>query len=100
MDLANRHDLKALHDMFWQLPSTLLVAKSAIPAEGNWAGIWGTDAIDQELHDIATSGPVVLAPDFSKLKVVGLTRDLAESYAPMSITVSYAGQDAPPNRSG
>jgi hypothetical protein len=98
--LANRHDLKGLLDMFWQLPSTLLVVKSAIPAEGNWAGVWGTDAIDQKLHDIATSGPVVLAPDFSKLKVVGLTRDLAESYAPMSITVSYAGQDAPPNRSG
>jgi hypothetical protein len=35
LDLANRHDLKALHDMFWQSPSTLLVAKSAIPSEGN-----------------------------------------------------------------
>jgi hypothetical protein len=96
MDLANRHDLKALHDMFWQSPSTLLVAKSAIPSEGNWAGFWGNDAIDQKLHDIAGSGPVVLAPDFSKLKVVGLTRDMAESYAPMNITVSYAGQDGTP----
>jgi hypothetical protein len=34
----------------------------------------------------------VLAPDFSKLKIVGLTRDMAEFYAPMNITVSYAGQ--------
>jgi hypothetical protein len=59
--------------MFWQSPSALLVAKSAIPSEGNWAGFWGNDAIDQKLHDIAGSGPVVLAPDFSKLKVVGLT---------------------------
>ncbi|HEX4201685.1 MAG TPA: hypothetical protein VHY59_09230, partial [Chthoniobacterales bacterium] len=33
---------------------------------------------------------------FSKLKVVGLTRDLAETYAPMTITVSYAGQDGTP----
>jgi hypothetical protein len=73
MDLTNRHDLRALHDMFWQSPSTLLVAKSAVPSEGNWAGFWGNDAIDQNLHDIAGSGPVVLAPDFSKLKVVGLT---------------------------
>jgi hypothetical protein len=64
MDSANKHDLKALHGMFWQSPSTLLVAKSAIPSEGNWAGFWGNDAIDQKLHDIATSGPVVLAPDF------------------------------------
>jgi len=38
MDLANRHDLKPLHEMFWQLPSTLLVVKSAIPSEGNWTG--------------------------------------------------------------
>jgi hypothetical protein len=96
MGLANRHDLKALHGMFWQSPSALLVAKSAIPSEGNWAGFWGNDAIDQKLHDIAASGPVVLAPDFSKLKVVGLTHDMAESYAPMNITVSYAGQDGTP----
>ena len=93
MELANNHDFKALHEMFWQSPSTLLVAKSAIPSEGNWAGFWGNEAIDQKLHDIGSSGPVVLAPDYSKLKVVGLARDVAESYVPMNITVSYAGQD-------
>jgi hypothetical protein len=59
-------------------------------------GFWGNDAIDKKLHDIAASGPVVLAPDFSKLKVVGLTRDMAETYAPMTITVSYTGQDGTP----
>jgi hypothetical protein len=96
MDLANRHDLKALHEIFWQSPSALLVAKSATPSEGNWAGFWGNEAIDQKLHDIATSGPVVLQPDFSKLKVVGLTDNLAESYVPMNITVSYAGQGGTP----
>jgi hypothetical protein len=96
MDLANKHDFKALHGMFWQSPSTLLVAKSAIPSEGNWAGFWGNEAVDQKLHDIGSSGPVVLEPDYSKLKVVGLTRDVAESYVPMNITVSYAGQDGTP----
>ena len=96
MELANKHDFTALHGMFWQSPSTLLVAKSAVPSEGNWAGFWGNEAIDQKLHDIGTSGPVVLEPDYSKLKIVGLTRDVAESYAPMSITVSYAGQDGTP----
>jgi hypothetical protein len=96
MELANRHDIKALHGMFWQSPSVLLVAKSAIPSEGNWAGFWGNDAVDQKLHDIATSGPVVLTPDLSKLKVVGLTPELAESYVPLNITVSYAGQDGTP----
>ncbi len=93
MELANKHDFEALHGMFWQSPSTLLVAKSAIPSEGNWAGFWGNAAIDQKLHDIGTSGPVVLEPEYSKLKVVGLTRDVVESYVPMNITVSYAGQD-------
>jgi hypothetical protein len=96
MELANRHDLQTLHAMFWQSPSVLLVAKSAVPADGNWAGFWGNAAVDQKLHDIAASGPVVLTPDFTKLKVVGLTQDVAESYAPMTITVSYAGQDGTP----
>jgi len=96
MALANRHDLKALHRMFWQSPSVLLVAKSAIASEGNWAGFWGNDAVDRKLHDIAASGPVILTPDLAKLKVVGLTHEMAESYAPMSITVSYAGQDGAP----
>ena len=96
MDLANRHDIKAIHAMFWQSPSALLVAKSAVPSEGNWAGFWGNDAIDQKLHDIASSGPVVLTPDMTKLKVVGLTKTVAESYAPLTLTVSYAGQDGTP----
>jgi hypothetical protein len=96
MDLANRHDVAAVHGMFWQSPSALLVAKSAVPSEGNWAGFWGNDAIDQKLNDIAASGPVALAPDLSKLRVVGLTRELAESYVPVTITVSYAGQDGTP----
>jgi hypothetical protein len=93
MEFANNHDFKALHGMFWQSPSTLLVAKSAIQSEGNWAGFWGNEAVDQKLRDIGSSGPVVLEPDYSKLRVVGLTRDVAESYVPVNITVSYAGQD-------
>ena len=96
MELANRHDPSALHRMFWQSPSALLVAKGASPAEGDWAAFWGNDAVDRKLHDIAASGPVVLQPDLAKLKVVGLTRDVAESYAPLTITVSYAGQDGTP----
>lgn len=96
MQLANKHDLKALHEMFWQSPSALLVAKNAISSEGNWAAVWGNEAIDRKLHDIATSGPAILELDYSRLKVVGLTKDLAESYVPITITVSYAGQDGTP----
>jgi hypothetical protein len=96
VELANRHDVKALHEMFWQSPSALLVAKSAVPSEGNWAGFWGNDAIDQKLRDIAASGGVVIVPDLSKLKVAGRTPEWAESYVPATITVSYAGQDGTP----
>jgi predicted RNA-binding protein len=96
MELANRHDIKAIHEMFWQSPTALLVAKSAIPSEGNWAGYWGNDAIDRKLSDIAASGGVVLTPDLARLKVAGRTDKWAESYAPVNITVSYAGQDGTP----
>jgi hypothetical protein len=71
--IGNQHDIKAIHEMFWQSPSALLVAKSAIPSEGNWANYWGNDAIDQKLSDIAASRDVVLTPDLSKLKVLGRT---------------------------
>lgn len=71
MELANNHDFKALHGMFWQSPSTLLVAKSTIQSEGNWAGFWGNEAVDQKLHNIGSSGPVVLEPDYSKLRSSG-----------------------------
>jgi hypothetical protein len=62
---------------------------NASQGDGNWADFW-------KLRDIAASGPVVLQPDFSKLRVAGLTHDVTESYAPMTITVSYAGQDGTP----
>ena len=94
MELANKHDLKGLHGMFWQSPSALLVARS-LPSEGNWAGFWGNDAISENAR-YSRVGTCVLAPDFSKLKIVGLTHELAKSYAPMTITVSYAGQDGTP----
>ncbi|MBW8724850.1 MAG: hypothetical protein JF625_06805 [Inquilinus limosus] len=96
MAAANRHDLAVLGGMYWRSPSALLVAKSAVPSEGNWAATWGNEAIERKLHDIAASGPVALQPDLARLKVVGLTREVAESYDPVTITVSYAGQDGTP----
>ena len=57
MELANAHDFKALHGMFWQSPSTLLVAKSAIPSEENWAGFWGNEG--QLIRSCTTSAPLV-----------------------------------------
>ncbi len=96
MAAANKHDVAAIRQMFWDSPSALIVAKSVDPAEGDWAGFWGIDAVTQKIHDIATSGPVTLIPDFSRLKAVGISTTVAETYAPMKIAVSYGGQDPAP----
>lgn len=93
MAAANKHDVAAIRQMFWDSPSALIVAKSVDPAEGDWAAFWGIDAVTQKIHDIANSGPVTLIPDFSRLKAVGISTTVAETYAPMKISVSYGGQD-------
>jgi hypothetical protein len=97
MDHANKHDVEAIRAMFWDSPSALIVAKSVDPAEGNWAGFWGVDAVAKKIHDIAASGPVTLYPDFSKLKAVGISSDVAETYIPLKIAVPYGGQDPAPH---
>ncbi len=97
MELANRHDVEAIRGMFWDSPSALIVAKSVDPAEGNWAGFWGIDAVTQKIRDIAAGGPVQLFPDYSRLKAVGISSTVAETYSPMQIAVSYGGQDPAPH---
>lgn len=96
MAAANKHDVAAIRQMFWDSPSALIVAKSVDPAEGDWAAFWGIDAVTRKIHDIANSGPVTLLPDFSRLKAVGISTTVAETYAPMKIAVSYGGQDPAP----
>ena len=95
IDAENRHDLAAVRPMVWDSTSTLFVAKTATAAEGNWAGFWGTDVVMQHFADLY-SGTFVMAPDYARVKTVGLSRDVALTYAPLNITVSYAGQAAVP----
>jgi hypothetical protein len=95
IDAENRHDLAAVRPLVWNSPSTLFVAKTATPAEGNWAGFWGTEVVMQHFHDLY-QGPFRIEPDYSKEKVVGLTSDVAETYVPVKITVAYAGQTPVP----
>jgi hypothetical protein len=91
VDAENRHDLEAVKPLLWKSPSMLFVAKTATPAEGNWAGFWGTDVVVQHFHDLY-QGTFVMSPDYSKEKVVGLSADVAETYVPLQISVAYAGQ--------
>jgi hypothetical protein len=95
IDAENRHDLGAVRQMVWQSPATLFVAKTATPDEGNWAGFWGVDVVMQHFAELY-AGTFVMAPQYDRVKTVGLTADVAETYAPLDISVSYAGQTATP----
>jgi hypothetical protein len=95
INAENAHDLKAVRRIIWESPSTLFVAKTKTPAEGNWAGFWGSDVVMQHFHDLF-QGPFRIDPDYAREKVVGLTRDVAETYVPVQITVAYAGQTPVP----
>jgi hypothetical protein len=96
IEAENRHDLAAVRPMVWASPSALFVAKTATPAEGNWAGFWGTDVVIEHLGDLYNAGSFRIDPDYDKEKVVGLTHDVAETYIPVKITVAYAGQTPVP----
>jgi hypothetical protein len=96
IEAENRHDLASVRGMVWDSPSALFVAKTATPAEGNWAGFWGTEVVIEHLGDLYKAGPFRIDPDYDKEKVVGLSRDVAETYVPVKITVAYAGQTPVP----
>jgi hypothetical protein len=96
LDAENRKDFDAVRQFVWDSPSALFVAKTATAAEGNWAGFWGHDVVVQHLHDVIFGGPFRIDPDYTKARAVLFTRDVAETYVPVKITVGYAGQQPVP----
>jgi hypothetical protein len=96
IDAENRHDLAAVRPLVWASPNALFVAKTATPAEGNWAGFWGTEVVLDHLGELYSAGPFHIDPDYDRVKVVGIAPDVAETYAPVKITVAYAGQTPMP----
>ena len=96
IDAENRHDLAAVRPLIWVSPNALFVAKTATAEEGNWAGFWGTEVVLDHLGELYRAGPFHIDPDYERVKVVGITPDVAESYAPVKITVAYAGQTPTP----
>jgi hypothetical protein len=95
IEAENRHDLAAVRPMVWKSPDTLFVAKTSTPEEGNWAGFWGADVVMQHFAELY-AGTFIMAPHYDRVKTVGLAADVAETYAPLEISVSYAGQTATP----
>jgi len=77
--------------MVWDSASTLFVAK----APTGWHGYWGIDDVIQHLHDMYQT-PFRIDPIYSEEKVVFIAGDIAETYAPVKITVAYGGQNPVP----
>jgi hypothetical protein len=96
IDAENRHDLAAVRALVWASPNALFVAKTATAAEGNWAGFWGTDIVIQHLGELYRAGSFHIEPNYEREKVVGITLEVAETYAPVKIAVAYAGQTPVP----
>jgi hypothetical protein len=95
IDAENAHDIKAVAPFVWDSPSALFVAKTSDPSHGNWAGFWGKDVVLAHFGALYR-GTFHMAPDYSQERIVGLTKDVAETYAPLQISVSYAGQNPVP----
>jgi ketosteroid isomerase-like protein len=91
IDAENRHDLPAVREFVWNSPSTLFVAKAPV----GWHGYWGIDDVMQHLHDMYRQ-PFRIDPTYEEEKVVFITPDIAETYAPVRITVAYGGQNPVP----
>jgi hypothetical protein len=97
IDIENNGDLTAIRQIFWKKPSALFIGKTPsaeVAKLGNWAGFWGDDAT-AELEGIVQS-KFHIAPDYPRVKTVFLSKDVAETYAPVEITVSFAGLSPAP----
>lgn len=90
------HDIEGVKKLIWVSPDALFVAKTKTREEGGWAGFWGTETALQHIYDIITGNTFHLDPDYSSLKTVLLKPDVAETYVPVKISVSYAGQTPVP----
>jgi len=91
IDAENRHDLPAVRALVWNSPSTLFVAKAPV----GWHGYWGIEDVIQHLHDMYQQ-PFRIDPNYQEEKVVFITPEIAETYAPVRITVAYGGQNPVP----
>jgi ketosteroid isomerase-like protein len=91
IDAEDKHDLTAVRALVWNSPSTLFVAKAPL----GWHGYWGIDDVMQHLHDMYQQS-FRIDPIYEEEKVVFISPDIAETYAPVRITVAYGGQNPVP----
>src|ERR1700678_1196640 len=63
IDAENAHDIAAVSRFVWKSPAALFVAKTKTPAEGNWAGFWGSDNVIAHLGELY-QGTFRMMPDY------------------------------------
>ena len=93
IDAENVHGLAAVKSMLLASPVSLFISRTEPVSKGDWGGYWGTDSIVQHFGALY-SGTFRIDPDYAEERVVGLTSDVAETYAPVTITSGYGGQAA------
>jgi ketosteroid isomerase-like protein len=91
IEAENRHDLPAVQAMVWNSTSTLFVAKAPV----GWQRYWGIDDVMAHLREMY-QGLFRIDSAYEQEKVVFLTPDVAQTYAPVKISVAYAGQNPVP----
>jgi len=92
----NDRDTLTIKSLLFRSPGTLLVAKTQTKEEGGWAGFWGDKTVMQHLTAMVSGGTFKISPNFEKLRTFFIKPDVAEVYAPVQISVSYAGQNPVP----
>jgi hypothetical protein len=91
IDAEDNHDLTAVRALVWDSSSTLFVAKAPM----GWHGYWGINDVMQHLRDMYQQ-PFRIDPVYEEEKVVFITPEIAETYAPVNIAVAYGGQNPVP----
>jgi hypothetical protein len=77
--------------MLFPSPVSLFISRTEPVSKGDWGGYWGTSSIVEHFGALY-SGTFRIDPDYAEERVVGLTPDVAETYAPVIITSGYGGQ--------
>lgn len=96
IDAENKHDISVVKEMLYASNTTLLVAKTKTKEEGGWGGFWGQENVGQHLEAVVTGGTFRIDPIYERERITFIKPDVAELYAPVNISVSYAGQNPVP----
>jgi hypothetical protein len=91
----NRHDLAAVQALLVDSPDSLFISKTEPLSKGDWGPYWGTTQVMGHFRELYKS-IFRIDPEYSSIKIVGLTADVAELYVPIVITTDYSFTESRP----